>query len=103
MLYALIELPNRVAQVEKEPFPVAPPLRWVECEDAATPETHIFDGERVVEAPVKQTTKEERNRQIIAQLAASDYKMLRALEEGDAKRMTEMKELRAALRKRIEK
>lgn len=53
MKRALIEPSGRVAQVEAADFPVAPPLRWVECPDEAKPETHYFDGAAVVAKPVQ--------------------------------------------------
>lgn len=42
---------SRVAQVELVGFPVALPLKWVDCADDAKPETHYFDGAAVVPIP----------------------------------------------------
>jgi hypothetical protein len=47
MKYALIspDENDRLCQVEEAPFPVAPPLHWVECADDVTPQTHRYvDG-----------------------------------------------------------
>lgn len=38
MKYALVEQSGRVAQVQAQQFPVAPPLQWVQCADSVTPE-----------------------------------------------------------------
>ena len=34
----------RVAQVEQEEFPVAPPLFWVDCDESITAEMAYVDG-----------------------------------------------------------
>lgn len=51
MKRALIQPPNRVAQVEAQDFPVAPPLFWTDCPDDAKPETHFYNGTTVVPNP----------------------------------------------------
>lgn len=76
MKKALVEPTGRVAQVEPAnptsdggiPFPVAEPLRWVDCADDATPSTHHFDGDGVVEIPSPSGLS--RNEQIDAQIRA---------------------------------
>lgn len=35
---------KRLFQVEDAPFPVAPPMEWIDCADDVRPETHEFDG-----------------------------------------------------------
>lgn len=49
--YALIEEGGRVAQVEKKPFAVAEPLKWVECGADVQPEW-IYDGLKFESAKV---------------------------------------------------
>lgn len=46
MKYALIE-GSRIAQVSSEPFPVAPPLVWVEVADDTTERDTYIDGAAV--------------------------------------------------------
>lgn len=38
---------TRVCQIEDQEFPVAPPLRWIDCDDAVTT-SHTFDGEQFI-------------------------------------------------------
>ncbi len=56
---ALIQLPDRVAEVRSKDFPVASPLFWVDCPDDATPQTHFYDGAKVVAIPAPIETPEE--------------------------------------------
>jgi hypothetical protein len=44
----------RVADVAAEPFPVALPMFWVECDDAVEPDVYYYDPqqERIMEAPI---------------------------------------------------
>lgn len=43
----------RIVQVvdEKDEFPVAPPMRWIDCADDVTPETHYARGNVVTANP----------------------------------------------------
>lgn len=50
MKYALVEQSGRVAQVQAQQFPVAPPLQWVQCTDSVTPEW-TYNGTSFVPPP----------------------------------------------------
>lgn len=41
---ALVEPSGRVAQVEEKEFPVAPPLKWVDCDTTVQPEYEFKNG-----------------------------------------------------------
>lgn len=60
MKKALLEPNGRIAQIEPVnqepqsegiPFPVAPPLFWVDCAEDVTMQTHYFDGTSFVLKP----------------------------------------------------
>jgi hypothetical protein len=47
---------TRLCEVRAADFPVAPPLRWIDCADNVTPETHDFDGTNFVLKPAPPTS-----------------------------------------------
>jgi hypothetical protein len=53
MKYALVspQENDRLCQVEALPFGVAPPLKWIECFDDVTPQTHKYEGGQFVLLP----------------------------------------------------
>lgn len=57
-MFALIE-GTRVAQVESETFPVAPPLKWIECPDHVIPEWTYSDGKFSPQPPRPTTPNPE--------------------------------------------
>jgi hypothetical protein len=74
MKYALIspeeclDLPDgvrlfRIAQVESDPFDVALPLHWVECEDHIVADVFGWDGEKPVLVPVTPPQPDEPSQQ----------------------------------------
>lgn len=47
-VYTTIENSWRVAEVDDNEFPVAPPLFWVSCEDAAVADEWYYDSVQLV-------------------------------------------------------
>lgn len=71
---------SRVCEVRAEEFPVADPLRWVDCPPDATPESHHFDGDNVVAKPVRVPSPEEAARTKLVEL--DQLLKLRGIREG---------------------
>jgi hypothetical protein len=104
MRKALVEPSGRIAQVEDVnldpesggvPFPVAEPLRWVDCEDATKEQTHHFNGSAVVEnEPPPPPTKEE----MLARIDAES-----GMDRGEREIAIKMLPPQSARRQRAEK
>lgn len=73
---------NRVVDVAETAYPVAKPLRWIECEPDVRPDFFVWDGERIVAKPAVQVPQDDI---VMARLREIDAASIRALREWVAK------------------
>lgn len=89
---------SRVCQVENEPFPVAAPLAWIDCDDTVTTAHTYENGKFVPPAP---PSAESSNQQIRAKLMSIDLRAIRAIMEGDQTRISQYVAEKEDIRKQL--